>query len=366
MTTTAPALPLTQALAYTPDIEQAEKAEAETQRELVDTLLSISDKTYEDSGQGLRSVHAKGHGLLRGELEVLAVPALYAHGLFAAPRKYAVVARLSTSPGDVLDDKVSTPRGLALKVLGVEGEQLPGGEGSTQDFLLVNGPAFLTPTAKKFLASLKLLAGTTDKVPSLKLAFSALLRGTEKALEAVGAESAQLKSMGGHPETHPLGETFFSQVPFLYGPYMAKWSLAPVSPSLTALTDAPVDLKDKPNGLREAVSAYFATQGGEWELRVQLCTNLDDMPIEDASVEWSQAQSPFVTVARLRLPPQTSWDDARAAELDDGTSFSPWHGLAAHRPLGSVNRARRMAYESSATARSPRGRCPVHVPSAGE
>jgi hypothetical protein len=32
-----------------------------------------------------------------------------------------VVIRLSTTPGDILDDTVSTPRAPALKIVGVEG-----------------------------------------------------------------------------------------------------------------------------------------------------------------------------------------------------------------------------------------------------
>jgi hypothetical protein len=111
---------------------------------------------------------------------------------------------------------------MALKVVGVQGERVEGSEGdATQDFVLVNGPAFNAPTASKFLSSAKLLASTTDKAPNLKRAFSAVLRGAEKAVEAVGGESAGLKALGGHPETHPLGETYFSQAPILYGYYMA-------------------------------------------------------------------------------------------------------------------------------------------------
>lgn len=199
-------------------------------------------------------------------------------------------------------------------------------------------------------------------MPRLKRAFSTFLQGTEMALEAVGGESGTLKGLGGHPETNPLGETYFSAVPFLYGPCMAKWSVAPVSPELRALKDAPVDLDDKPDGLRDAINAHFAVHGGEWELRAQLCTDLETMPIEDASVEWPEAQSPFIAVARITVPPQPAWDAGRSAEMDEGLAFSPWHGLAAHRPLGSINRVRRAAYEGSAGARSARGRCPVDEP----
>jgi len=361
-TRAAPTLPAPP-LPYDPAYEVAEPDEDKTEQELVRTLLEIAQTTFDDSGLGLRSVHAKSHGIVRGSVTVLRLPAPYAQGMFATPATFPCVIRLSTSPGDLLDDRVSTPRGLALKVIGVNGERLPGSEGATtQDFLTVNGAVFLAPTAKKFAASLKLLAGTTDRVPRLKLAFSALAGAAEKVLEAFGGESANLKGLGGHPETNLLGETFFSVVPFLYGQHMAKWQIAPVSPALCALKDAPVDLHKAPDGLRQAVSAHFATTGAEWELRVQLCTDLETMPIEDATVEWQQDQSPFVTVARITVAPQTSWSDTVAAQLDDGLFFSPWHGIAAHRPLGSINRVRQQAYQQSADARSPRGRCPVREP----
>jgi hypothetical protein len=274
-----------------------------------------------------------------------------------------VVLRFSTNPGDILDDKVSTPRGLALKLIGVEGERLSGSENQvTQDFVMVNAPGFIAATPKDFLRSLKLLAKTTDKAPRAKQALSATLRGAETALEALGGESKMLKSMGGHPTTHILGETFYSVVPLLYGPYFAKLNIVPVSPELTALTDQKVDLKNNPDGLREAVIQHFAKHGGIWEMRVQLATDIDKMPIEDATVIWPEALSPYVTVARIEVPAQPAWTEARAAVVDDDMSFSPWHGLAAHRPLGGIMRSRKPAYEMSAGFRARHNGCPMHEP----
>src|SRR3954471_8846495 len=98
-------------------MEQAEPDEAATFAEMADTLRSISRKTFEDSGHGLRSVHAKSHGLLDGTLTVLPdLPSELAQGVFQRDRRYPVVIRLSTTPGDVLDDKVSTPRGVGIKL----------------------------------------------------------------------------------------------------------------------------------------------------------------------------------------------------------------------------------------------------------
>jgi hypothetical protein len=353
-----------QPVPYTPDCERHEENEEQTTFDLQTTMRSISTKTYEDSGHATRSVHAKSHGLLLAELEVLdGLPAPYAQGLFAKAATYQAVARLSTTPGDVLDDKVSTPRGFALKIVGVPGERVDGSEGdTTQDFVLVNGPVFQAPSAQKFAGSAKLLAATTDRVPDLKGAFSAAVRGVEAVVESLGGESVLLKGLGGHPETHPLGETYYSQVPILYGSYMAKVSLAPASAGLQPLVGRHVDLDGKPDGLREAVVEHFAVLGAEWDVRIQLCTDLDRMPIEDPSVEWPEERSPWVTVARLRAAPQPAWNPQLAHRIDDGMQFNPWHALAAHRPLGSIMRVRKAVYAMSRRFRSERNGVTIAEP----
>jgi hypothetical protein len=351
-------------LVYEPSFEVIEDGEAETCEQLVKSLLGISETTFKDSGHALRSVHAKSHGLLRGELRVL--PGLsnaLAQGIFARPGSWPLVMRLATTPGDILDDSVSTPRSMAVKVIGVEGERLGGSaDARTQDFVLVTGAAFGAPTAKKFLSTLKLLAHTTDKAPKLKNALSAVLRGTEKIVEALGGESGTLKALGGYPETHILGETFYSQAPILFGPYMAKVAVAPVSPELLTLVKSPLNVNGKPNGLREAVIAFFSAHAAEWEVRVQLCVDLKSMPIEDSSVPWSQVTSPYLAVGRIRVPRQLAWSEARSRAIDDGMSFSPWHGIAAHRPIGSIMRVRKVAYEQSAKFRADRNGAPIREP----
>ncbi len=112
---------------FDPGMEVAEHDEEETIVELAKTLRGIAMRTHEDTGHGLRSVHAKSHGLLRGELSVLDnLPTELRQGAFAKAATMPVVIRLSTTPGDVLDDKVSTPRGFAVKLFGVEGDRLAG------------------------------------------------------------------------------------------------------------------------------------------------------------------------------------------------------------------------------------------------
>lgn len=352
------------AIPYTDSVEQPEKNEAELNAELIETMLKISKKTYADSGHAMRSVHVKSHGLLVGKLEVLPhLPAELAQGMFAEAAAYPVVMRFSVTPGDILPDSVSTPRGLAVKIIGVKGERLPGSEDNvTQDFVTVNGPSFQTAHAKEFLANLKLLAATTDKGEGAKVALSATLRGTEKVIESLGGNSPKIRNMGGEPAHHPLGETYYTQVPLLYGNYMAKLSIAPVTPSLKELKDKKIAITEDRFALRKAVVEYFQSNIAEWEVRIQLCRDLDKMPIENAKKIWPENESPYLPVARITVQPQIAWSEARSRAIEDGLLFSPWHGLAAHRPLGSIMRLRKLAYKKSAQYRSERNAVAVEEP----
>ncbi len=344
-------------LRYNPAVEVPEADEEETGRSLIETMRSISEKTLADGGHALRSVHAKSHGFLQGEIEIASgLRPVLAQGLFAKPGRHPVVMRLSTIPGDILDDSVSTPRGLALKIVGVEGERLPGSEGDvTQDLVLVNGPAFAAPNAKAFLATLKLLAATTDRAEGLKKVMSGAMQGVQKLIVATtGSPSPTVATMGGQAETHILGETFYSQVPLRFGDFIAKIAVVPVSPELTALTNAPLEATGSPTAIRDAVVAFFRRQGGTWEVRAQLCTNLDDMPVENAATVWPEDRSLYQTIATITVKTQTAWSEARASAVDDGLSFSPWHGLAAHQPLGSIMRIRKQAYEMGRRFRAER------------
>jgi hypothetical protein len=342
---------------FSPSVERPDADEAETTRALIATMRYINERTWADGGHAIRSVHAKTHGILQGYLDVDAdLPDDLAQGLFAKPGRYPVVMRFSTIPGDILDDSVSTPRGLAIKVIGVEGERLEGSEGDvTQDFLLINGPAFGAPDPKKFLSVVRLLARTTDRAQRFKKILSTVMRQVQKAVvAATGHPNTTVANLGGQPETHILGETYYSQAPLRFGDFIAKISVAPTSAELQALVQAPLNVNGIPNGLREAVLDFFGKNGGAWEVRAQLCTDLEQMPIENAAAVWSEEVSPFRRIARISVEPQLAWSEARSSAVDDGMSFAPWHGLAAHRPLGGIMRVRKAVYEEAKKFRAER------------
>lgn len=351
-------------IVFSADIEQLQPDEQRTVASLNEAFDVIMERTAEDYGHAVRSVHAKSHGLLIGEMTIDAgLPPELAQGLFASPGAHRVFIRLSTNAGDILPDAISLPRGLAMKVFDVAGERLPGSEGTAQDFIMVNAPVFQAKTADAFLGNLKLLAKTTDRLEGTKKVMSAALRGVRRTFEAVGADApAAVKTLGDAPNSEPLGDTYYSATAFRFGDHVAKFSLVPVAPEMTALAGKEIDVRGRENAVREDVRAEMRATDAMWEFRAQLCRDLGRQPVEDATVEWDEDDAPFVRVATVRATAQDSWSEQNVQRINEETRFSVWTGIAAHQPLGNINRARNATYRHSADFRARVNGCPYHEP----
>lgn len=103
--------------------------------------------------------------------------------------------------------------------------------------------------------------------------------------------------------------------------------------------------------MRDVIGDFFRANGTEYELRAQLCTDLETMPVEDAAVLWEEEKSPHRAIATLRFDSQDPYSPPRQVFGDDVLSFNPWNGVEAHRPLGGIMRIRRAAYERSSAYR---------------
>jgi hypothetical protein len=104
-------------------------------------------------------------------------------------------------------------------------------------------------------------------------------------------------------------------------------------------------------GIRDEVVKFFETETAVWDVQVQLLTDLEKMPVEVADVQWPEDLSRYMTVGRLTALPQAAYSPERRVFVDEVLSFNPWHGLAAHRPLGNIMRARKKAYKVSSQYR---------------
>lgn len=132
-------------------------------------------------------------------------------------------------------------------------------------------------------------------------------------------------------------------MPMACGPYAVRVRLVPSASNGAATPGAQADWGAD-------FSARLRQQSLQWELQLQPFVSEATTPIEDASVNWP---SPYVTVATLTLPSQDTASAAgmALAEKVEGAVFDPWQAMAAHRPLGDVQRARKVVYFASQKAR---------------
>lgn len=333
-------------LRYSPDIEQPDADEQATIDGIIKGMTQQSETVEKREHHAVRASHAKSTACAIGTLTIPDdLPPELAQGLFARSGTYDVAVRFAQGPGETLGDRVSTHRGMSIKVFGVEGEKLPGHDADTQDFVLATGPTFPSGTAKGFLRDGTVIGKATGLPETAKSAVSSLARNLNKVLSTVASPSA-LADFFGHPFSHPLGDSYFSQAPLRWGEYVAKVAAFPASTYQNGLRDWQLDPHQDEDGFRHAAVAFFDEHDVVFELRVQLWANAETQPIEDASVEWPAQESQYRTVATIRLPRQQAYSPERVRYFDEVMTFRPAHSLAAHRPLGSVMRARLQVYQA--------------------
>lgn len=302
--------------------------EAEVTAAIIETMADFMRLHYAASPPALRAGNTKTYGVVRGELQVLSdLPTALRHGLFREPGLYPAWVRFAgpgpLAPPDLRDNGILS---IGVKVMGVPGEKLLDDEHRTQDFTGISAPTFTTPN---IVENLKLQKWSLKGAPIfyfLNPFDSHLLDGLMQALYA-------------KTQINPLGERYWSCTAYLLGEGQAMhYSLTPCEQLRTPFPRHPSD-----DYLREAMSATLRSGEVSFDLAVQLQTDALRMPIENASVEWPERLSPFVPVARLRLPPQR-FDSPAQLAFADNLSFNPWHSLPEHRPLGNQNRARKAIY----------------------
>ncbi|HEY2068564.1 MAG TPA: catalase family protein [Rhizomicrobium sp.] len=269
-----------------------------------------------------RDAHPKAHGVVRAEFRILDnLPDTLRKGLFARPATYPAWIRLSSSNGTPQNDSVGDGRGMAIKLMGVEASR-----SGTQDFIMISYPTFITRNAIDYidLAKGNLLAFLLPGWNPFKFRLHELL-----AILGIKRQHA----------TNVLNVRFWSETAYLFGDIPYKFSCKPVG------TPSPFNDNTAPNFLRENLVKALNQGDAQFDFCVQLRTNPDRMPVEDPVVEWLETESPFIPIARITIPKQV-FDTPEQNTFGENLSYTPWHGLDAHRPLGGINRVRRTVYET--------------------
>jgi catalase len=311
--------------------------EAQASEAIVAALVKMLDREYPPGTTVRRDAHPKHHGLVRATFIVGEVPADLRHGLFAAPASYDAWIRFSNGSPRVQPDRRRDQRGMAIKLVGVAGDKVLKHErhALTQDFVLASAPRFFIRDARDYAAFTRAAAsGSAFRVLGYFLGPNPL-RWRLHELKALAASLQRTADL--------LDTRYYSQVPYRLGPQVVKYSAR--SSRQTGRDDGHPATADDPDFLRKRLVARLRASDARFDFLVQRRRDPDRMPIDDATVEWAESLSPFERVATIEIPRQT-FDEPAQNALAEYLSFTPWHTLPAHEPVGAVNRLRLTVYEA--------------------
>ncbi|MGI8776638.1 MAG: catalase [Acidimicrobiales bacterium] len=328
----------------------------------IEQIVSLARATLEHNyPAGVRPVrrdqHAKAHGCVRAELEVTAdVPARLRHGLFREPGTYPAWIRFSSSapgPKPPADSKRDA-HGMAIKVMGVEGPKVMASErdAQTQDLIVANSKVFFCRNASDYVQ----LATKMSEGKFLQFFFG-LKPFRFRLREFVNVMVATQQKIA-----NPLQIRYWSQTPAALGPHAVKYSAEPRSETKGS---NPKPASTGNDSLEDAMKRQLDAGGCSFDFMVQVQVDPTVMPVEDPTIPWKERLSPFQKVATIRIPAQQFTSDAQKAFAENLT-FTPWHTLPEHRPLGGINRVRRVVYEVMSELRHEKNGVAQHEPTADE
>jgi hypothetical protein len=342
-------------------LERPSKSEAEDIEEIVRGMLAIQAQAAAAQTRPLsRGTHAKGT-CVRAVFEVYDLsrtpgnPSLserLAQGLFAAPGIYPATVRFANADGRHRDDRLRDVRAMSFAV------DVPPGRFQGQsrlDFSLNSAPTFPINDAHAFAVAVRVLSaqGLRDRIR----AFRSLSWGDVGGL--LRTMWLGRRQQRGTPRLPLQQLRYWSTVPYRHGDRDAiKYSALPQSNPGRPLQAGPNRLHDElirhVNEDGQMSEFAFALQFLEPEEMTHRGERREpSFWVENAAVEWKETESPFHTVARLRLLPQSVLPPAEAETFAIDVTE---HSLRESKPIGSINRAR---WHGEAASRQARLRQPV-------
>lgn len=340
------------------DAERSLVDEQSVTDEITKRVLVMQAKAASQQNRPLRrGTHAKGV-CARGQFEVFDVTdgrdrpqaMRLAKGIFARPGVYPAIVRFANADSKVNSDFKADVRSLSFSIdLSPEGTTAPGRNGTRQDFSLQNATTLPINDSPAFLAIMKLLTASNPIAGLWSLPFKDKLRVLRTL---VLAQSQARQTIKPYQQLR-----YWSNVPFRHGPIdVVKHSAMPCSDNPAR----PLQ-RSNPNGLQDELirHIYEDDKMSRFDFGLQFL-DADKMTywgerqdanfwIENASVEWNEAEAPFHTVARLTLSPksQVSQEDGEATYFD-----VTGHSTPDSKPIGSINRARQYGEVASRKART--------------
>ncbi|WP_045432375.1 catalase family protein [Acinetobacter calcoaceticus] len=321
---------------------------------LAQNIAQVIEKSIREqytAGNALRDAHPKAHGCVRAEFHVSKnIPAQFAKGVFIPDQSYQAWIRFSNASNDASSADIDKDaRGIAIKLLGVSGTKILESEkqATTQDFIMINHPVFFANDAKRYLSFINDV-NSQNMIRKLHIPFALGFKGT---MNALGARNSQI--------ANPLYARYWSMVPYQLGLGNDRQA---VKYSVHACSVAANNLPKNPSHdfLREALKNTLQQTDACMEFLIQPRTS-NKMLVEDSMTEWDEKAAPFYQVATIHIPKQ-NFDTPEQNKFCENLSFTPWHALPAHKPLGAVNRMRKVIYENISRVRHDMNSAPRQEP----
>ena len=383
------------------DVEEIPEQETAWRNEIASIAVNLQEKRKSlQNGEVMRGVHPKSHGCIDADFIVNKdLGGDYRVGLFAHPGKhYKAKIRYSNAAVLILPDlheNKNGSRGMAIKVFDAGDPVLyEDGGARNQDFLMVNTAEFAFGNVRDYRRlSRALMADEFGAKPDLyflplKLLQMGILEQSGKLKPPAENEPADLTGMrqifensdvfeGFSPEDiagtvqsfkvvekiqqktvrNPLEVQYFSASPFRYGPdRVMKFSVAPVDgevpqPEFSQEETDALDADYLAQALKNTLKQHKKIR---LSFKVQLVTasqleGRNKEMIENAAIGWSEQEFPLVEVAQIVI--HSASKNEQLVDACKSLRFTPWHALAAHEPLGGINRLRKPVYSKSADHR---------------
>ena len=242
-----------------PGVEEIKPDEEETSQKIGVTMNKMQQHNFDQHRHCFRATHVKTQGIVKGKLTVLPdLPKHLQQGLFKTPGKtYDVAARYANEPVFLQADHEPGPRGLGMRIFGVEGERLPSADpqATTQDFFFNNAPMIELTDLPTCLEIMQLREKYFDS--PLKLGAATKLR-TDALKQAAPFQLTN---------TNMISHSFYTQSAFRFGEYYGHISLVPVLDEMTGRNEK-VKGGDSREQLRDWLVEYFIARGARYELKV--------------------------------------------------------------------------------------------------
>src|SRR5471030_411713 len=305
------------------------------------------------TGVRMRGQHGRIHGCVRATFQVLDnIPTKYKVGIFAKPGTYQAAIRFSSGPQ--ANDTIPGAQGMAIKLIGVPGQKILKSQADavTHDFILLDFPVFFVRD--------------TDSYARLVSELAKLKPGAEpeKWLEWLGQSHADdvaiAKRYDARVVDNPLTQSFYSQVPYAFGLGDDTICRYGALPHPENKNPGPPPVSTDGNYLRQVMIAHLtgAAQPATFDFCVQLLTGATPEIIDSPTTTWN---TPYQRVATITVMAQ-DFAQPDQDRFGQNLSYTPWHALPEHRPVGQINEIRREIYAASSRARHIANLTPEHEP----